>query len=168
MKRLFILGILGVVLAASSVLSSGQKYIHSMRVDAVLDSGHTTVGSGLTLHFQTASGQIALGDASQVKSMVGAVIVEASSYTGTGFGLKDTCAMYLKTFGLGRDTVTLDSARATLPCTMIIAEIALSDTTFKSNLAVYYEIYDTTALSLSGTKDTVGYYKIRYELIGRD
>ena len=173
MKRL--ISVTMAVLLATSlfagrwILEDQNRSSVTINVDSTGDSsngGLITVATDTTEMQETGS---------DLKSLIGALIVEASSETARGFGLKDSAFMILQTYGLGFAPVTLDSrGQLGLPCTLWVNLATVGDTLFKRHLRWIVQVLDTSAAdSLVDSITTengkvIDPYTIHWELIGRD
>lgn len=142
-----------------------DKYQHDMEV-SIDSSADSSDGGLISCSYDT----IPLPDwGLNIKSLVGALIVEPSVTTAGGFGLKDSAFMAIQTYGMGFAPVTLDSrGQLGMPCTLWVNLANVNDTLFKRNLRFVIQVLDTSAVVAIRDITSPDGYTVHWELIGRD
>lgn len=167
MKKIIGYAVIVSACLALSIFGRGRTYI--LQFDALVRSDSTAE----SLSFAPDSGRILVSSGTRNvlspihdKSLVGTIIVGASTTTASGLGLSDTVIITLSTSMNGLVTQGLDSVKTIVPGTLYVAYgDAVADTLLKQSLIVSWRIYDTAG----GLDGIIGAtYPITITAIGKD
>ena len=140
MNTVVMLSFLILVATCVYVWAGGHNYIGQHMVTNTCDTlNDTASGSGLA---EVARFNVTGFDMSGYSVIKGKVKVQSSSNSNRGYGLLDSAAIYLVTEVLGERKI-LDSARSTIPCSLLIAKS--NDTLFGGLVGIDVYIVDTTS-----------------------
>lgn len=172
LQLLFFVVVFSAFVSARTIYESRPSGRFEQTALLTIDSTSDSLANGM---MKVAEGTTVLGKSTEIKSLNGAFIMDASTETAHGFGLSDTVAIYLETIGLGFAATILDSVRQiNLPCTLWVNLANVNDTLFKEEIQVRWIVYDTSmADSLVDSVTTkngvvIDPYNMRWYLIGRD